>query len=120
MTNLRSGLKITLVLHALSVFAQAVLAGQFLSGVDAPVRLHELMAWVVLGISLVQLALSGILAKQSRCPLWIPIAGVVVFFAELFQTVTGYGRFLNVHVPLGVLIFGLLLVQLAAVFGAGE
>jgi hypothetical protein len=114
----KSALKFVLVLHALSILAQAILAGQFLSGFDAPVRFHELMAWLVLAISLCQLAIAGVLASRSRLPLPVLIAGVVTLLAELFQTVTGYGRFLDVHVPLGVLIFGLLVFQLAGVFGA--
>lgn len=117
---MRATLKIVLALHTLAAFAQAILAGEFLSGLDRPVYFHQTMAWFILGISLCQIAVTAVSMMRAGCPLWILIAGIFSFFAELIQTVTGYARFLNVHVPLGVLIFGLLLVQLAGVFGAGE
>ena len=52
--------------------------------------------------------------------MWMLIASLFVFLAEALQVVTGYGRFLSVHVPLGVVIFGTLMVQTANVFGASE
>jgi hypothetical protein len=116
----RTGLRIVLSIHAFGAFAQAMLAGEFLSGTDHAVFFHEYTAWIILGTSLCQIALAAILTKRSICPLWMLITSVFVFLAETLQAVTGYGRFLSVHVPLGVFIFGTLLVQTASAFGESE
>jgi hypothetical protein len=44
------------------------------------------------------------------------IGGVLVMLAELLQSGTGYARFLRVHVPLGVIVFGAVLLQTISVF----
>jgi hypothetical protein len=98
----------SLILHALGVLAQAIFAGEFLSGIDAPVVFHEWTAWFILGVSALQIILSVIFTRLGG-PLWIVIASVFVFIAEGLQTGTGYGRFLGVHIPLGVLVFGVLI-----------
>lgn len=85
--------------------AQAVFAGQFLSGIDSPVVFHEWTAWFILGVSAGQVLLAVIFTRLGG-PFWLVIASVFVFIAEGLQTGTGYGRFLGVHIPLGVLVFG--------------
>lgn len=114
---MRTGLRIVLPIHAFGAFAQAMLAGEFLSGTDRAVFFHEYTAWIILGASLCQIALAGILTKRGICPLWMLIASIFVFLAETLQAITGYGRFISVHVPLGVVIFGTLVVQTANIFG---
>jgi hypothetical protein len=44
------------------------------------------------------------------------MASALIFLAEGLQIGTGYGRFLTVHVPLAVLIFGGLAAQTVWVF----
>jgi hypothetical protein len=41
---------------------------------------------------------------------------IFIFLGEGLQIGTGYGRFLNVHVPLGVIIFGGVSAQAVSVF----
>ena len=84
---------------------QAVLAGQFLSGADAPVFFHAWTGWFVLGVSLVQIA-AAIAFANFGGPLWLVISSLFVCIAEALQLVTGYTRFLAVHIPLGVFVFG--------------
>lgn len=96
-------LRIVVVLHALGVFAQAVFAGQFMSGSDAAVQFHEVDAWILLGICLVQIAFAF---SVKAAPLWFAVLTVLIFLFEGLQIGTGYGRFLGVHVPLAVLTFG--------------
>jgi hypothetical protein len=97
-----------LALHVLGVIAQATLAGQFLSGADVAVPLHEVTGWVVAALGLLQI----ILAMVARyVPLWFVIASVATFLGEALQVGTGYGRFLGVHIPLSILIFGLVIWQ---------
>jgi hypothetical protein len=100
-------LRFVLLLHALAVLTQAVFAGQFMSGIDSPVVLHEWTAWLVLALSGAQIVLALILIRAGG-PLWLVVASLFILIAEALQTGTGYGRFLGVHIPLGVFVFGAL------------
>lgn len=100
-------LRTVLALHMLGVIVQATLAGQFLSGADAAVPLHEGMGWAVAVLGLVQIGV----AFAARVPLWFVVASAGAFLGELLQVGTGYGRFLAVHIPLSILIFGLVVWQ---------
>lgn len=99
-------LRVVLFLHALAVLTQAVFAGQFLSGVDAQVVFHERLAWVIFALAIVQIGVSAALLRAGA-PLWLLVASIFVLIAEGLQLGTGYGRFLGVHIPLGVFVFGL-------------
>ena len=116
-----AGLRIVLALHALAVLAQAALAGQFLSGGETPVLLHEWTAWFVLALSAVQIILALWFVRLGG-PLWLVVASVFILIAEALQVGTGYGRFLGVHIPLGVFVFGAVTWMLFLTFrkqGAG-
>jgi hypothetical protein len=89
---------------------QAVFAGQFLSGLEAPVVFHAWTGWFVLGLSLAQIV-SVIALARFGGPLWLVISSIFVCIAEALQVGTGYGRFLAVHIPLGLFVFGALIGQ---------
>lgn len=98
-------LRVVLSLHALAVLTQAVFAGQFLSGVDAQVVFHERLAWVIFALAAAQIVLAvGLL--RAGAPHWFLVASIFILIAEGLQLGTGYGRFLGVHIPLGVFVFG--------------
>lgn len=97
-------LRVVLVCHVLAVFAQSVFAGQFLSGSDSSVQFHELTGWIVLVISAIQILLAAVLMRSDVTSLWLVFGSIFLFLGEGLQIGTGYGRFLNVHVPLGVII----------------
>jgi len=121
-TRILAVLRLVLVLHAVAVMTQAVFAGQFLSGLDGPVVFHAWTGWFVLALSLIQIA-AVIAFVQVGGPLWLVIASIFVCIAEALQVGTGYGRFLAVHIPLGVFVFGTLIWQALWVFrkpAAGE
>ena len=99
-------LRVVLSLHALAVLTQAVFAGQFLSGADAQVVLHEWTAWAIFVLSVVQVVFAAVLLLRSAAPLWFLVASIFILIAESLQLGTGYGRFLGVHIPLGVFVFG--------------
>jgi hypothetical protein len=103
-----AALKTVLTLHILGVIVQATLAGQFLSGTDGAVPIHEVTGWIVATLGLLQIILA-IVARSA--PLWFVIASVGTFLGEGLQVGTGYGRFLGVHIPLAILIFGLVVWQ---------
>jgi hypothetical protein len=113
-----ASLRAVLVFHVLGVLAQSVLAGQFLSGSDGAVALHELTAWIVLGLCLLQILLAIALMRSGAVSLWLVIGSVGVLLGEALQIGTGYGRFLGVHVPLGVLLLAGLIWQLIGAFRA--
>lgn len=106
-------LRAVLLLHILGVIVQATLAGEFLSGTDSAVQIHEITGWTVVALGLVQILLA-IVSKSA--PLWFVIASVGTFLGESLQIGTGYGRFLNAHIPLAVLIFGLVIWQTTWLF----
>jgi hypothetical protein len=99
-------------LHLALVIAQAVTAGQFLSGADGSVVAHERFGQIVAAIGLLQIPLAAI----RRNSVAFLITCVVIFLAEALQISTGYGRFLGVHIPLGLLIAGGLAAQLVWLF----
>jgi len=109
-------LRTVVVCHALAVLTQAVFAGQFLSGSDSQVKFHEVTGWIVLAISLTQIAIVAALMRSGGVSLMLLFGSVFIFLGEGLQIGTGYGRFLDVHVPLGVIIFGSVAAQAVSVF----
>jgi len=102
------------MIHTAGLFVQAALAGEFLSGTDPAVKFHELMAWIILGVCAIQIALAILAQRTGGASLWLLIGTVLIFLAEGLQTGTGYGRFLRVHIPVGVLAFAGVSWQLIA------
>lgn len=98
--------------QAALVLVQAVLAGQLLSGHAVALDLHEGNASVVATVALVQLVCAVLLWRPGRGPIW-PIAAVAGLFGALtVQIGAGYAGQLGLHVPLGVVIFGLTVLLL--------
>jgi len=117
---LRTMLCIVLAVHSIALFAQAALAGEFLSGTDGVVKFHEWAAWAVLGICAIQIIIAALAQRTGGASLWLLIGSVLVFLGEALQTGTGYGRFLRVHLPLGVVLFGAVTWQTIAQFRSGS
>jgi hypothetical protein len=109
-------LRLVLVSHSLAALAQAVFAGQFLSGVDAPVKFHEITGWAMLAIAAIQIVLAALLMRSGTTSLWLVLGSILILLAEGLQVGTGYGRFLNVHIPLGVIVFAAVTWQTISVF----
>ena len=105
-----------LVIHLLAILGQAAIAGEFLSGTDGVVKFHEWGGWVILGLGLVQSAIAGWLARGDSRMFGVLILSVLVAMTEALQVGTGYGRFLGVHIPLGVTVFGIVAAQTVAAF----
>ena len=105
-------LRSVLAIHLLTVVLLGALAGMFLSGNDTAVALHEIASRFLLGICLLQIALTALLRARSRCPAWILFSAFGILIAELLETYAGYRRILVLHVPLAILIFGGIMRQL--------
>lgn len=103
-----------LTVHTAALFAQAALAGEFLSGTDEVVRFHEVTAWIILGVCATQILAAALAQGAGEASLWLLVGSVLIFLAEALQTGTGYGRFLRVHIPVGVLAFACVSWQLLA------
>lgn len=92
------------------VFLQAVLAGRFLFVDPDAVNLHEIVANTLSGLIFAQVALAFLTPFSNRNP--IRVASGLLAALIVAQTGLGYiGRdeadAAALHVPLGVLIFGL-------------
>jgi hypothetical protein len=105
-----TALRIILILHASGILAQSVLAGQFLAGSDGAVAYHESTGWAIVTVCLLQIVAAAML---KGAPLWLVISSVGVFLGEALQIGTGYGRFLNVHIPLSLLLAAGVMGQVA-------
>jgi hypothetical protein len=110
-------LRAIVLLHAVLVLTQAALAGQFLAGHGAWLRVHETNAGIIQLVGLVQLVVAVLLWRPGRGPGWPALASLALLVAEEFQIGFGYARVLALHVPLGVAIFGL---TVALLVGTGR
>src|SRR5579871_4581005 len=111
----RLALRIVLVLHACALLVQPALAGEFLSGNEQAVALHEWLAWAILGVCSIQILLAAMGLRTGVAGYWLSIGSVLVLLAEGLQTGVGYGRLLRVHVPLGAIAFAVVLLQTISV-----
>jgi hypothetical protein len=107
-------LRSVLIAHTIALFAQSALAGEFLSGTDSVVKFHEWTAWIVLAVCAAQLVIVAVGLRSGEASLWLLMGTVLIFLAEVLQTGTGYGRFLRVHLPLGVIVFAAVSWQLVS------
>jgi hypothetical protein len=97
------------------LFAQSALAGEFLSGTDGVVKFHEWTGWAILVLCVSQIALTTGAMRIGSVSLWLLMGSALVLLAEILQVGTGYGRFLRVHIPLGVIAFAAVLLQTISV-----
>jgi len=109
-------LRSVLLCHVLAILTQSIFAGQFLSGSDSEVKFHEWTGWVILAISLTQIGIMVALVRSGAVSLMLLFGSIFVLLGEGLQVGTGYGRFLNVHIPLGVIIFGIVAAQTVSIF----
>jgi hypothetical protein len=105
-------MRIVVTVHALAVFAQPVLAGQFLDGNVEMVKVHAGVAGLIELVGLVQIPIAVLLWRPGRGPLWPTGLSVLLFFVEGVQVGLGYNRMLAAHVPLGVTIVAIMLLLL--------
>jgi hypothetical protein len=109
-------MRLVVTVHALAVFAQPFLAGQFLAGNFDFVDLHATTGMVAEALGLIQIPFAILLRWPGRGPLWPLWASVLVFLAEIPQTFVGFTGILAIHVPLGVLLFGGMLLLLLCIW----
>lgn len=100
-------LRILIVLTGLAILAQALFAGMFLGG-DAGMRgAHGAGAILVFALSLIQLVVAVLYWRPWRGSGFPALASLVLAVAAVVQSMTGDSGVTSVHVPLGMLMFGL-------------
>lgn len=94
------------VLHAAVAFLQPVLAGIYLSGSPASNSVHENAGSMLPVIALPMLVVALVRWRRGRSAAWPAAAVALLIAAEAIQIAMGYGRSLQIHIPLGVGIVG--------------
>ncbi|MEV0995973.1 hypothetical protein [Nonomuraea sp. NPDC050202] len=110
-------LRVAIALQTLAVFAAPVTAGLLLTTPSGHV-LHSAAAYSVFTVALVHLA-AAILAWRPGGGPPRPILNAAGFLAAtLAQVALGIAHVTTLHVPLGVLMFGMSLLQLSRILKA--
>jgi len=94
-------LRVVAVTHAAVACLQPVLAGSYLSGQGAAMRMHEPVGLGLAVIALAQLLMATIYWRLGG-PGWPALLSLAVVAAEGVQISMGFARELAVHIPLGV------------------
>lgn len=98
--------RLVVTVHCALILLQALLAGQYLSGVFDALAVHRANAGFVLLAGWAQAVAALVLWRRARGPAWPLGATALVCVAELLQFGAGNARELGLHVPLGVTLFG--------------
>lgn len=97
---------------AISMFAQAALAGGLLAGHFDMLALHRDNSTVSVLIVTAMTVAGVLLYRPGRGPSWPMWISLVCLVVSVGQALLGYTRTLSLHVPFGVLITAALLLLL--------
>lgn len=93
-----------ITLHAAAAFAQAVLAGRFLSGDFEMLRAHFINSQVVGGLAIAQVVAGILFWRPGGGPGWPALVSAGLLAVEPIQIAAGIKRVIGLHVPLAVLL----------------
>ena len=99
-------LSVLITLEAAAIVLQAATAGAFLNGDDGMKSVHAGGAGAVIIIALLQLVFAILLWRPKHGPGWPALASLLLLVMTVVQSAVGGEHALGVHVPLGVLTFG--------------
>jgi hypothetical protein len=99
-------LRIVAVVHAVAVCLQPVLAGVYLNGSGAALRLHEPIGLGLAFLSLGQVVMATIYWRAGGRARAVLVSALLLI-AEVLEISAGYTRQLALHIPLGITIVGL-------------
>ena len=107
-------LRVTVALQTLALFLAPITAGLLLTTANGHV-LHSASAYTVWVVAVVQVIAAVLAWRPGGSSPWVVLHAVVFLGLVTAQVVLGIAHVKTVHVPLGVLLFGVSLVQLAQV-----
>ena len=96
-------LRVVAVVHAVAVCLQPVLAGAYLNGSGAAMRMHEPIGLGLAFVCLTQLLTATIYWRSGGRGSAVLVT-LLLLVAEAAQISMGYSRQLAVHIPLGITI----------------
>jgi hypothetical protein len=99
--NSLAALRLVAAAHAIAICVQPVLAGIYLNGSGAAIRLHEPIGLGLTIAGLVQLLIAMIYWRGGG-RLLAPVVTLLITLGEGLQVGMGYGRQLALHIPLGI------------------
>jgi hypothetical protein len=112
-------LRVVAVLHSLAFLAQPVFAGGYLMGDVDSLTMHDINAFIITGLDVVQLICAIVYFWAGRGRAWPIWASLAVALAVEVQVGMGYERLLVVHLPLGVSLTVAQVLVTVWLFGAG-
>ncbi|ASO19683.1 fatty acid desaturase [Actinoalloteichus hoggarensis] len=110
-------IRVLVVLYFLSTFLQAVLAGLFVTGDVGMLAMHEINAHTNLFLVFLLIIAAVLLRWPVGGPGWPIIAFVLLAVLVFTQTEMGFMRVVDLHIPTGVLLFGISVALLIWAFG---
>ncbi len=97
------------------VLTQAALAGQFISGGVAARPVHRIIGGDVLPwLATVQMVVAVLMWRPGRGPWWPALVSLVLQVVIVVQLSLGFDGRIDLHLPVGVAIFGVTVGLLAA------
>ncbi|MDF5755588.1 hypothetical protein [Spongiactinospora sp. TRM90649] len=99
-------LRVLVTTHLAGVLAQAALAGMFVTGDVGMLAAHRDNAVVTHVLTFSMTVAAVLVWRPARGPAWPAWTGGGLIVAENVQIVLGQERILGLHMPLGMLIFG--------------
>ncbi len=109
-------LRTLVLLLAVLVFLQPVLAGMFVTGSVGMLELHSANHVLILFVLLLQIAAAILVWRPGRGPAWPIWASVAYLLLVEVQAGFGFARQLIPHFPMGVLLFGAAIVMVIGVW----
>lgn len=113
-------LRVAAVLFAVSVLAQSVFAGLFVTGDVGMLDMHGVNAAAVAVAAVIWIVTAILLAVKNRDARRLIIMGVAALVITVAQMALGGSRILWLHIPLGVGMFAMGLRMVAAAFAYGR
>ncbi|MFD4237970.1 hypothetical protein [Streptomyces sp. McG3] len=113
-------LQITLVLQSAVILAQAATAGLLLASVPVGRELHGVMGGAVLLVVLLNLGATILAWKPGGGSPRLLLRSAPMLVFTLAQMVLGFARVRELHVPIGVLMFGASVMLLTQVRNDGR
>lgn len=108
---LRALFAAAVVIHAVLVCLQPLLAGWSLDGDGIALEMHGIIGGIIMTVSMVLVPLAVLWWRPCRGSIWAPVLAAVLLVGETFQLGMGYADILILHVPLGVgIVIGSLLL----------